>query len=64
MTATLVHMIPVGATIRHAGARFRLVRHHTAPKGKVAVEVENLDRGGYAMAVLADTDRLDVEETT
>jgi hypothetical protein len=60
VTATLVHLVPVGATFRHDGVRYTLLRHHRGGgKGKHVIAWRR-EGGGVGMTVLADTDRLDV----
>lgn len=55
----LAHLVPPGAVFVHGGARFTLLRHHSAPKGRVLVTYRR-EGGGVGMQELADTDRLDV----
>ena len=59
MTATLAHLVPVGAVFVHDGRRFTLLRHHRARQGRVLITYRR-EGGGVGMQELADTDRLDV----
>ncbi len=60
MTATLVHLVPVGSTFRRDGVHFVLLRHHRGGgKGKHQIAWQRVG-GGVGMTTFADTDRLDV----